>query len=227
MPAGQVVKVNELVEWEVPFEFPADWPEAARTPFERFHQARRALQAAIDEAIARHAPQETLYDQPFVDRKKVRVTGPFTVEAVPAPAVKSVDEILEPRPEPADASIARSGETLRQEEWRDELLKTGIRGKNGQYIRFAWLEPLPGCRWLHAVGETRPSDEGANTVRESAPAYDPLRVVVSFGPEYGPLEQRQVEQAWGRSADARPTAKTADLLPPFSLTRKQRKTLTR
>jgi adenine-specific DNA-methyltransferase len=196
MPAGQVVKVNELVEWEVPFEFPADWPEAARTPFERFHQARRALQAAIDEAIARHAPQETLYDQPFVDRKKVRVTGPFTVEAVPAPAVKSVDEILEPRPEPADASIARSGETLRQEEWRDELLKTGIRGKNGQYIRFAWLEPLPGCRWLHAVGETRPSDEGANTVRESAPAYDPLRVVVSFGPEYGPLEQRQVEQAW-------------------------------
>jgi adenine-specific DNA-methyltransferase len=196
MPAGQVVKVNELVEWEVPFEFPADWPEAARTPFERFHQARRALRAAIDEAIARHAPQETLYDQPFVDRKKVRVTGPFTVEAVPAPAVKSVDEILEPRPEPADASIARSGETLRQEEWRDELLKTGIRGKNGQYIRFAWLEPLPGCRWLHAVGETRPSDEGANTVRESAPAYDPLRVVVSFGPEYGPLEQRQVEQAW-------------------------------
>jgi adenine-specific DNA-methyltransferase len=196
MPAGQVVKVNELVEWEVPFEFPADWPEAARTPFERFHQARRALRAAIDEAIARHAPQETLYDQPFVDRKKVRVTGPFTVEAVPAPAVKSVDEILEPRPEPADASIARSGETLRQEEWRDELLKTGIRGKNGQYIRFARLEPLPGCRWLHAVGETRPSDEGANTVRESAPAYDPLRVVVSFGPEYGPLEQRQVEQAW-------------------------------
>jgi adenine-specific DNA-methyltransferase len=196
MPAGQVVKVNELVEWEVPFEFPADWPEAARTPFERFHQARRALRAAIDEAIARHAPQETLYDQPFVDRKKVRVTGPFTVEAVPAPAVKSVDEILEPKPEPADASIARSGETLRQEEWRDELLKTGIRGKNGQYIRFAWLEPLPGCRWLHAVGETRPSDEGANTVRESAPAYDPLRVVVSFGPEYGPLEQRQVEQAW-------------------------------
>jgi adenine-specific DNA-methyltransferase len=196
MPAGQVVKVNELVEWEVPFEFPADWPEAARTPFERFHQARRALQAAIDEAIARHAPQETLYDQPFVDRKKVRVTGPFTVEAVPAPAVKSVDEILEPRPEPADASIARSGETLRQEEWRDELLKTGIRGKNGQYIRFARLEPLPACRWLHAVGETRPSDEGANTVRESAPAYDPLRVVVSFGPEYGPLEQRQVEQAW-------------------------------
>jgi len=195
MPAGQVVKVNELVEWEVPFAFPDDWPEVARAPFERFLQSRRALQKAIDEAIARHAPQETLYDQPFVDRKKVRVSGPFTVEAVPAPAVKSVDEILEPKPEPADASIARSGETLRQGEWRDELLRTGIRGKNGQYIRFARLEPLPGCRWLHADGETRPNDEGADRVREQGAAYSAQRIVVSFGPEYAPLEQRQVAQA--------------------------------
>jgi adenine-specific DNA-methyltransferase len=196
MPSGQVVPTNQLVEWEVPFEFPPDWPEQARAPFDAFHAARRALQKEIDAAIARHAPQETLYDQPFVDRKKVRVTGPFTVEAVPAPAVKSVDEILEPKPEPADASIARSGETLRQAEWRDELLRTGIRGKAGQYIRFARLEPLPGCRWLHADGETRPSDEGADSVREPATAYNPMRAVVSLGPEHAPLEQRQVEHAW-------------------------------
>ena len=96
----------------------------------------------------------------------------------------------------ADASIARSGETLRQGEWRDELLGAGIRGKAGQHIRFARLEPLPGCRWLHADGETRPSAEGADSVREPAPAYNPLRVVVSFGPEHAPLEQRQVEHAW-------------------------------
>ncbi len=140
-------------------------------------------------------PQETLYDQPLVDRKKTRVSGPFTVEAVPAPAVRSIDEILDVTPQPADASIARSGETLRQSEWRDELLRTGIRGKAGQRIRFARLEPLPGCRWLHADGETRPNDEGADSVRESAPAYNPMRVVVSFGPEYAPLEQRQVGQA--------------------------------
>jgi adenine-specific DNA-methyltransferase len=70
--------------------------------------------AQIDAAIARHAPQETLYDQPAVDRKKHRVSGPFTVEAVPAPAVKSVEELLEGAPQSADASVARSGETLRQ-----------------------------------------------------------------------------------------------------------------
>jgi adenine-specific DNA-methyltransferase len=148
----------------------------------------------IDAAIARHAPQETLYDQPQVDRKKKRVSGPFTVEAVPAPAVKSVEEILESKPQPADTSITRSGETLRQAEWRDELLRTGIRAKAGQQIRFARLEPLPGTRWLHADGETRPSDEGADSVREGGTAYAPQRIAVSFGPEHAPLEQRQVAQ---------------------------------
>lgn len=133
-------------------------------------------------SIANNEPpgEETLYDQPYIDRKKKRITGPFTVEAVPAPVVKSLEDI-EHEAGIVDASISRSGETLRQAEWRAELLKTGIRGKGGQYIEFTRIEPLPGTRWLHADGETR-EDE-------------PKRVVVSFGPEYAPLEQRQVELA--------------------------------
>ena len=152
-------------------------------------------------SIANNEPPitETLYDQPLVDRKRHRVSGPFTVEAVPAPAVRSVDDLLpsadQAADQAADASIARSGETLRQGEWRDELLRTGIRGKAGQHIRFARLEPLPGCRWLHADGETRPSAEGAASVRDEGTAYAPQRIVVSFGPEHAPLEQRQVAMA--------------------------------
>jgi adenine-specific DNA-methyltransferase len=148
-------------------------------------------------SIANNEPpgQETLYDQPLVDRKRTRVSGPFTFEAVPAPVVKSVEDIIGGAPPEADASIARSGETLRQSEWRDELLRTGIRAKAGQHIRFARLEPLPGCRWLHADGETRPSAEGSDRVREAGTAYNPQRIVVSFGPEHAPLEQRQVAHA--------------------------------
>jgi len=166
--------------------------------------------AQIAAAIARHAPQETLYDQPLLDSKRKRVSGPFTVEAVPAPAVKSVEDILQSgtgippvnhgqddrATMPADTSVARSGETLRQNEWRDELLRTGIRGKAGQHIRFARLEPLPGCRWLHVDGESRPSDEGGMSIKEGGTAYVPQRIVVSFGPEHAPLEQKQVELAW-------------------------------
>lgn len=133
-------------------------------------------------SIANNEPsaRETLYDQPYVDKKKKRVTGPFTVEAVPAPAVKPLDDIkLEV--EEADNSVARQGETLRQAQWRDELLKTGIRGRNGQVMKFSRVEPLPGTSWLHADGETI-EDE-------------PKRLVVSFGPEHAPLEQRQVALA--------------------------------
>ncbi|MGC2170951.1 MAG: DNA methyltransferase [Candidatus Sulfotelmatobacter sp.] len=135
----------------------------------------------IGAAVAHYAEQETLCDQPYLDKSRIRVTGPFTVEAVPAPTVKSLDEIEGP-PLIADASIARSGPTLRHSEWRDELLKTGLRGKGGQHVDFSRVEPLAGTRWLHADAETK--------------GVKPERVVVSFGPEHSLLEQRQVELAW-------------------------------
>ena len=144
----------------------------------------------------------TLYDQPLADRSKARVTGPFTVEAVPAPMVKPIDDVEDEvagvhpnEAPPADQSIARSGETLRQDDWRSELLKAGIRGKAGQRIAFARLEPLPAARWLHAEGETRPDGSGAMQVRDEGTAFNAERIVVSFGPDHSPLEQRQVALA--------------------------------
>ena len=147
--------------------------------------------------LANEAPSSAiaLYDQTFIDKTKTRIAGPFTVEAVPAPAVKPLEEIEDAEPLPADQSVARTGETHRQAEWRDELLKSGIRGKAGQRIAFTRLEPLPGTRWLHADGETRPDDAGAEGFRESGTAYNPERLVVSFGPDDAPMEQRQVEHA--------------------------------
>jgi adenine-specific DNA-methyltransferase len=132
------------------------------------------------------------------------VTGPFTVEAVPAPTVRPMTDAG--APPAADASVARSGETQRQAEWRAELLRTGIRGKGNQMILFARVEPLAGTRWLHADGETLPDARGGDSVRERAPGE---RIVVSFGPEHQPLEQRQVELAW---AEARTLAPRPGLL---------------
>jgi adenine-specific DNA-methyltransferase len=153
-------------------------------------------------SIANNEPpgEETLYDQPFVDNSRARVSGPFTVEAVPAPNVKSIDE-LDAKPQSLaefrhastpllDASIARSGPTIRQSDWRDELLKTGIRGKGGQMINFSRVEPLGGTRWLHADAETK----GAK----------PERVVISFGPDYAPLTNIQVESAWEEARTLHP-----------------------
>jgi adenine-specific DNA-methyltransferase len=150
---------------------------------------------------------ETLYDQPKIDTAKIRVTGPFTVEAVPAPTVRPFTDADQVRP--ADSSVARSGESLRQTEWRAELTRTGIRAKNNQMILFSRVEPLAGTRWLHADAESLPNERGSDRVSEPKPgaARSAARIVVSFGPEHAPLEQRQVELAWeeARTLSPRPS----------------------
>lgn len=206
---------DALLEWEMPFDLPKDWlPEHLRDwqehaqvgqeraltgveqAFQAFHTARQKMQSEMDRSIAAHADSETLFDQPERDKGKLRVCGPFTVEAVPFPTVLSLDELpalagqgLEA--DFADNSLARSGHTSRQHTWRDELLKTGIRGKGGQMLRFAELEVLPGTASLHASGHL---DTGE-------------RVVVSFGPEHGALEQRQVERALHEAGELFPRPK--------------------
>ncbi|WP_205877277.1 hypothetical protein [Leisingera sp. NJS204] len=89
-------KGDSLHEWEVPFGLPDDWPDSAKQPFEAFHTARQAMQRRMDRSIADHADQETLYDKPRIDKNRLRITGPFSVEAVPAPTVLSLDESVPP-----------------------------------------------------------------------------------------------------------------------------------
>jgi len=165
-------------------------------------------------SIANNEPaaQETLYDKPFIDNKRQRVTGPFTVEAVPAPVAKSFDEFTphpnlppqggkEQTPSPlvgegwgegADTSVARSGETLRQSNWRDELFRAGVRAKGGKLIEFTRVEPLSGTRYLQAEAETKEDN--------------PKKVLVCFGPEHAPLEQRMVELALEEAHHLKPKA---------------------
>lgn len=125
-------------------------------------------------------PQEILYDQPISDNKRIRVAGPFTVEAVPAPVVKAMEE--SERNFEADNSVSRSGETFRQNSWIEELKSTGIRGKGGSRIEFTRMETAKGLRYVQAEGETKEAK--------------PKKVYVVFAPEYAPLEQRMVELAW-------------------------------
>ncbi len=144
-------------------------------------------------SIANNEPpaQETLYDKPLKDKSRARVTGPFTVEAVPAPTVRTLTEL--PSEPISDASIARTGETLRQSQWREELYQTGIRAKGKQSIAFTRVEPLTGTRWLHADAETKEDK--------------PQRVVVAFGSAFAPLERKQVELALDEAAHLVPKPK--------------------
>ena len=133
--------------------------------------------------------EEILYDQPLIDKSKVRTTGPFTVEAVPAPYIKSFNEKNKDDIE-SDNSVSRSGETHNQLEWKDELLKTGIRAKNGNLIEFSRVESISGTKYIQAEGETKEDQ--------------PKKVFIVFGPKHAPLEQRIVELAWTEARSFKP-----------------------
>jgi len=65
-------------------------------------------------------------------------------------------------------NLNRLENVIARNEWKDELLKTGIRGKGGQRIEFTRVESLGGTRWLQAEAETKEDK--------------PQKVVISFGP---------------------------------------------
>jgi adenine-specific DNA-methyltransferase len=68
------------------------WPEPAKKLHSDWWQARITRQKEIDASIATKAQSEYLYDKPYEDKKKVRVSGPFTVESPSPHRVLGVDE---------------------------------------------------------------------------------------------------------------------------------------
>lgn len=133
-------------------------------------------------AIANNEPPatETLYDQPEIDKTKVRVTGPFTVEALPAPVVKPLDELGD----------TEEDVSAKQTDWRDQLLATGILGRGGAKLEFSRVEPLSGTKFLQAEAETKEDT--------------PRRAVVCFAGETKPLDSRMVEMALDEAEAMRP-----------------------
>jgi adenine-specific DNA-methyltransferase len=133
------------------------------------------------------APEkETLYDQPEIEKRKVRITGPFTVEALPAPVVKPLDDIMNPEP------YFHENTTQKQFDWMQELKATGILGRKGEKIRFSRIEPIENKNFLHADAETE-EDKGERK-----------RAVINFAGETQPLDTRMVNQALNEAENIRP-----------------------
>ena len=136
-------------------------------------------------SIANNEPPatETLYDQPEIDKGKVRITGPFTVEALPAPVVKPLD----------DVSDWDEDSTAKQTNWRDQLLATGIMGRGGSRLAFSRVEPLSGTKFLQAEAETKEDV--------------PRRAVICFAGETKPMDSRMVSMALDEVETLRPAPK--------------------
>jgi len=134
----------------------------------------------IDAAIARHADTETLYDQPYEDNKRIRVTGPFTVESLSPHRVIAVDE---ERPS-AEAEAQKEAGTGQFENMiLHNLKKAGVQNTiKNERLQFDQLDPYAG-EWLHAEGEYTEKDGSTR------------RVAVCIGPEHGTVGTELVKEA--------------------------------
>ena len=175
-------------EWEVPFDPDPHWPQALREALTDYREAFRAKMDEVNDCIAASSDGEELVDQPQVDRKKLRVSGPFTVEAV-QPAESSLDSDSPIGSEPIEGldtfeSDDVESEPTNAEAYLDQMIRLlrndGVRFSNDQKMKFATLDPLEDGI-LHAKGSWKGDDVERN-------------VAVVFGPQHGPVTEMQVQE---------------------------------
>ena len=181
----------------MPFDTDPDWPQPLQDALKDYRKAWRAKMDEVNDCIAAASESEELVDQPEIDRKRTRVSGPFTVEAVqPAEESLRTESPLDKGGEggsPIGGEPEEATDTFEDEEGHEavnaeayldkiiRLLKNdGVKFPDNRTMQFATLDPLEGDV-LHAEG----SWEDDNTER---------RVVVAFGPQHGPVTAMQVEE---------------------------------
>lgn len=131
-------------------------------------------------SIANNEPtkEETLFDQPFKDAKKVRVTGPFTVEAVPGIRTKPIDGEL---PDVSDKTNPTNPISEKLIDYLDNIRTSGIRSYQNEGIKFNSVEISEGFNEIHAFGNIDNNGEFK-------------KCAIVFGPDYASMEQTQIER---------------------------------
>jgi adenine-specific DNA-methyltransferase len=184
----------------VPLE---DWPNAAKDALRRFWELKRQKRKEIDKNIQDKAPQETLYDQPKVVQGVVRVTGPFTVETIPVPAVEDPTQAPIPQSEDSVGAGSRVSPDAGQPQGDAPATEPGrINDRGGDYLT-TMINLLkqqggvlfPGGKKLELMN-IRPLNLGyLHAEAEAKQNGNTLRVAISFGPQHGPVIAHQVQEA--------------------------------
>ena len=109
--------------------------------------------AQIDATISKHADTKLLFDKPYEDNSKARVTSPFTFKSLSPHRRLTVEQKKERAAGKDGLSVRGIGPDQFDTMILDNLRKAGIQARDKkERLKFDMLEPFAG-EWLHASGE--------------------------------------------------------------------------
>ena len=179
-------------EWNIPRRPSGDWSDEAREFHTKLWEKRIARQREIDASIAARADFEYLYDRPYEDKTKVRVSGPFTVESVSPHRVLAANEdneFIDPQVKSViDHRAPQDFATLILE----NLRTSGVQQAHKEdRISFSSVVPWPG-ELVCADGRYVEGDDDSEVEKRAA---------IMIGPEFGSVTRPDLVAAAKEAAE--------------------------
>lgn len=168
-------------------------------------------------SIANNEPpaEETLYDQPQEDKKRLRVAGPFTVETLQSYEPISPEELARQRTEDKELG---NFEDLIFAHLKSAGVKTGVKEENAVFVRIDRLahSALHAEGWYPAAVAGMTNDETRMTKKDKAGDDSSIRhssfdirhsaerkAYLHIGPKFGTVSKQAVTEAIKACRDKR------------------------
>ena len=182
-----LAQINSLLNtryrvWDIPRKSDETWSKNLKTLHSEFWKTKLKCQSEIDKSIAINAEFEFLYDKPYQDKNKIRVSGPFTVESLSPHRTMIVgedDSLIDPHQNPETVKHATDFDSM----ILDALRVAGVQqAQKKDRISFNTLVAWPGT---YISGKANYKDaEGFNKTAG-----------IFIGPEFGTVSRFDLVEA--------------------------------
>jgi adenine-specific DNA-methyltransferase len=181
--------VLSLKEWDLPFNFSVDEYSLVSSDIKKANDLKYEMNIEMETSIKAKAENEDLYDRPYVDKGKTRVSGPFTVESLSPYKSLGVDEKGE-----LINSLGETGEEAGESDAFVEMIIENLKISGVQQVHkegkidFDSLGAWPG-EYISAEGVYKDSEGKA------------VRAAIFIGPEFGTVSRPDLVSAAREAAD--------------------------
>ena len=182
----------EWNEWDIPRSRDNRWPIDVVEVHSKWWELSLARQGEIDASIKAKAAQQYLYDRPYENKARVRVSGPFTVESVSPHRMLTMNE----NDEFVDTHLSPTVDHRAPQDFSTMILEnlrtSGVQQAHKEDgMSFAAIVPWPG-RYICAYGEFDEDDDAGSSQ---------ARAAIMIGPEFGSVSRPDMVAAVREAAE--------------------------